>query len=269
VINALGAPQSLLLLGGTSDIGLALAEALIRDRCTRVVLAARPTPRRDAARDRLTGAGAGTSTGAGEGTSAGDGAGVRVETVDFDARDTAGHAATLKGAFDGGDLDLAVLAFGLLGDQERAEHDPAHALDIVETNYLGGVSTLAHLTQRMRDQGHGTIVVLSSFAARRPRRANYTYGSAKAGLDAYATGLGDALHGTGLRVVVVRPGFVSTKMTEHLKPAPLATTPQAVADAIIRGIRTGKDVIWAPAPVQLISAALAHLPRPLFRRLPL
>lgn len=250
MINALGAPQSLLLLGGTSEIGLALAERLVRDRCHRVVLAARPSPAREEARDRLTRLGA------------------EVRIVDFDAHEVDGHAAVVTEAFDGGDIDLTVLAFGLLGDQERAERDAAHAVELATVNYVGGVSALVHLAERLRGQGHGTIAVLSSVAAQRPRRANFAYGSAKAGLDAFATGLGDALHGTGVRVLVVRPGFVATKMTAHLPPAPMSTTPDAVAAVIVDALHRGSETVWAPPRLRLVMTALSHVPRALFRRLP-
>src|SRR4029450_11965014 len=96
----------------------------------------------------------------------------------------------------------------------------------------------------LRAQGHGTIVVLSSVAGERARRSNFVYGSTKAGLDAFFQGLGDSLVGTGASVMIVRPGFVHTKMTEGLDPAPLATTPEAVAEAIVRGLERGAQRGW-------------------------
>jgi decaprenylphospho-beta-D-erythro-pentofuranosid-2-ulose 2-reductase len=251
VINALGQPQSLLLLGGTSDIGLAIAERYVHDGARRVVLAARPSPRLEAAEARLRAAGA-----------------QDVTTLPFEAGDTAAHRPLVEHAFAGGDLDVVVLAFGLLGDQERAEADVDHALDVVSTNYTAAVSVGVPLAQRLRQQGHGALVVLSSVAGERPRRSNYLYGSAKAGLDAFATGLGEALRGTGVHVLVVRPGFVRTRMTEHLAPAPLSTTADAVAEAVVTGLRRGKQTVWVPGTMRFVMSGLRHLPRSVFRKLP-
>jgi decaprenylphospho-beta-D-erythro-pentofuranosid-2-ulose 2-reductase len=122
---------------------------------------------------------------------------------------------------------------------------------------------------RLRAQGHGTLVVLSSVAGERARRSNFVYGASKAGLDAFAQGLGDALHPTGVRVLVVRPGFVHTKMTTGLKAPPLSTTPEAVAAAIVTGLASGAHTVWVPGPLRFVFSALRHLPRPLFRRLDL
>jgi decaprenylphospho-beta-D-erythro-pentofuranosid-2-ulose 2-reductase len=111
-------------------------------------------------------------------------------------------------------------------------------------------------------------VVLSSAAGERVRRADFIYGSSKAGLDAFAQGLGDALYGTGVHVMVVRPGFVRTRMTAGLPPAPLATTPEAVATAIELGLRRRSETVWVPGTLRLVMSALRHAPRALFRRLP-
>ena len=150
-----------------------------------------------------------------------------------------------------GDFDLVLLAFGVLGDQEEAEHDGRAAVEIVEVNYLGAVSVAVPLAQRMREQGHGTIVVLSSVAGERARRSNFVYGSSKAGMDAFFQGLGDSLVGTGVQVMIVRPGFVHTKMTEGMDAAPLSTTPEAVADAIVHGLARGRETVWVPVDAAL------------------
>ncbi|MFZ5851930.1 MAG: decaprenylphospho-beta-D-erythro-pentofuranosid-2-ulose 2-reductase [Actinomycetota bacterium] len=250
MIDALGAPQSLLLLGGTSDIGLAIAEAYARRRPLRVVLAARPSPRLDAAAERLRGLGA------------------AVETLPFDATDRDGHGRVIDAARSGGDIDLAVVAFGQLGEPAQAERDPAAAVALAEVNYVAAVSVGVLLAEAMTRQGHGVIVALSSVAGERPRRSNFVYGSTKAGFDAFYTGLGDRLVGSGVRVVVVRPGFVRSKMTEGLPPAPLATTPQAVAEAVVGAVRSGRETVWVPAALRLVMSVLRHLPRAVFRRLP-
>lgn len=201
-----GAVQSVLVLGGTSEIGLATAHALVGRGARRVVLAGRRPGEMDSEAARLREAGA------------------DVSTLSFDAQNRSSHEAFAKEALAGGDVDLVLFAFGVLGDQARAEDEPEHALEILETNFIGSVSVALHLLPRLQQQGHGILVFLSSVAGERTRRSNFVYGSSKAALDAFAQGLGEAVRGTGLRVLVVRPGFVKTKMTSHLAPAPLSTT---------------------------------------------
>jgi decaprenylphospho-beta-D-erythro-pentofuranosid-2-ulose 2-reductase len=120
----------------------------------------------------------------------------------------------------------------------------------------------------MRQQGHGVVVALSSVAGERPRASNFVYGSTKAGLDAFYSGLADSLVGSGVSVLVVRPGFVHSKMTEGLAAAPLATTPEAVAEAIVGGVRSGRHTVWVPGAMRFVMSGLRHLPRAVFRKLP-
>ena len=251
MMDAVGTPESVLLLGGTSEIGLAVVERLAGDRPLRAVLAARPSARRDAAAERLRARGH------------------EVQVVDFEGADVTSHEATLERAFATGDLDVVVVALGVLGDQEQAWQDHAAALEQVQVNYTAAVSTGVLLAPRLRRQGHGAVVVLSSVAGERPRRSNFVYGSTKAGLDAFATGLGDALRGSGVNVLVVRPGFVATRMTAHLDPAPLSTTPEAVATAVVEGLRRRRETVWVPPALRLVMSVLRHLPRAVFRRLPI
>ena len=161
-----------------------------------------------------------------------------------------------------------LIAFGVLGDQARAEHDPAAALEIVQTNFTGTVSVTIPLVERLRAQGHGTLVLLSSVAGERVRRANFVYGSSKAGIDGYFQGLAASLASSGIHVMIVRPGFVHTKMTAGLKAAPLSVTADAVADAVVRGIARGSDVVWVPPAMRSVMFVLRHLPVAVFRRLP-
>jgi len=251
VIDAVGNPQSLLLLGGTSEIALATAARYAARRPLRVVLAARPSARLDKAAERL------------------DRLGAMVTTLPFDAADTASHPATIEKAFADGDIDLTLVAFGLLGDQEKAWTDHAAAVELAQVNYTGAVSVGVLLAQALQRQGHGTLAVLSSVAAERPRRSNFCYGSTKAGMDAFYTGLTEALLPAGVKVCVIRPGFVHTKMTAGMKPAPLSVTPEQIAEVIMDAVAQGRDQAWAPAPLRYIMSALRHIPRPIFRRLPI
>ena len=248
--DALGAVQTALVLGGTSEIAQATLRRLARDRCRRVVLAVRDPAAAEPLAETLRGDGLG-----------------EVHLVAFDAHDSAGHPAVIDQAVELlGDLDLVLLAFGVLGDQEAFDADPASAADAVSVNLAGAVSSGLAAANRLREQGHGTLVVLSSVAGERVRAENLVYGATKAGLDGFAQGLGDALQGSGARVMVVRPGFVHTRMTEGREPAPFATTPEAVADEIAKGLAKGADTVWAPPILRYVFSVMRHLPRPLWRK---
>jgi decaprenylphospho-beta-D-erythro-pentofuranosid-2-ulose 2-reductase len=250
--DALGTVQSVLVLGGGSDIALATCRRLA-PRARTIVLAARKPETLDAAVAELRRAGA-----------------QQVETVAFDATDYGSHDEFVRTTFDEyGDFDVVLVAFGVLGEQAQAERDGRTAREIVESNYLGAVSVGVPVARRLDEQGHGTIVVLSSVAGERARRSNFVYGSSKSGLDAFFQGLGDAVAGSGVRVLIVRPGFVHSKMTAGMKAAPLATTPDKVAGAIVDGLQRGHEVVWVPAALRWVMVVLRHLPRPVFRRLPL
>ena len=145
--------------------------------------------------------------------------------------------------------------------------DPDQAIHLAEVNYVAGVSMGLRVTAKLRRQGHGTLVVLSSVAAERGRASNFVYGSSKAGLDTFAQGLGDALAGTGVRVLVVRPGFVRTRMTAGLAEAPFACDPDDVGRAVARALRSGAQTLWVPAALRPVMSGVRHLPRPIFRRL--
>lgn len=243
----------MLVLGGRSEIGVAVAERLAGRDADTVVLAARRAHDLDAETARVRAAGA------------------VAETAEFDADDLAGHRPLLDEVLARhGRIDVAVVAFGILGDQARAETDAAHAAAIVHTDYLAQVHLLTELAQVLRAQGSGTLVVYSSVAGVRVRRANYVYGSAKAGLDGFASGLADALHGSGVRLVLIRPGFVIGRMTTGMSPAPLSSTSDQVADATVRAVRRGRGNadVWVPGALRLLFTALRLLPRPLWRRMP-
>jgi decaprenylphospho-beta-D-erythro-pentofuranosid-2-ulose 2-reductase len=252
MMDALGEPQSVLVLGGSSEIAVATVKALPRARLRRVVLAGRPSPALEAAVADLTALGI---------------SGVVAEA--FDATDTAAHRGFIDGVFAVGDVDVVLLAFGVLGDQAEAESDPDLAVAMATTNYTGAVSVGLHVARRLRAQGHGTLVVLSSVAGDRARRTNFVYGSTKAGLDAFAQGLGDALHGSGAHVLIVRPGFVRTRMSAGLPEAPMTINPEDVAATIVTALRKGKETVYAPGPLRFVMMGLKSVPRPVFRKLPI
>jgi decaprenylphospho-beta-D-erythro-pentofuranosid-2-ulose 2-reductase len=248
--NALGEPQTIVLLGGTSDIGRAIVDGLLSPSTRTVVLAGRrPDEMRAGELERT---------------------GLRVATVAFDATDTGAHDDLVRGlAAEHGDLDVVVLAFGQLVEQDELDDDPARAAELVTVNYTGAVSVGLAVAAQFRRQGHGRLIVLSSVAGERVRKGNFVYGSSKAGLDGFAQGLGDSLAGTGASVLVVRPGFVHSSMTEGMKAAPFATTPAAVADATVKALARGRRTVWVPGTLRVVFSVFRHLPGALWRRLPL
>jgi decaprenylphospho-beta-D-erythro-pentofuranosid-2-ulose 2-reductase len=249
----IAAPHRVLLLGGTSEIGLAIIRRLHREGPVSAVLLGRDQARMAEAAAALEADGVAP-------------VGVEVATAD----ELAGHAPAVENAFaQQGGADIVIAAIGLLGAQDGLDADPDEANAVMGVNFVGLGSLILHSLRRLRGQGSGTLIVLSSVAGERVRSSNAIYGAAKAGLDALAQGLSDSLAGSGVRVLVVRPGFVTTKMTAGLKPAPMATTPEAVAEAAVTALPTRAHTIWVPGRMRWVFAVLRHLPRPVFRRLPL
>ncbi|WP_018295493.1 SDR family oxidoreductase [Corynebacterium lubricantis] len=233
----------ILVLGGTSDIGIEIAQRLCAGRD--VVLAAR---RPEALEDNialLRAAGA-----------------KEVRTVAFEATDTDSH----RGLITAAQPTTAIVCFGILGDQQRAELDEHHAVEIAAVDYLAQVSVLTVLADEMTS---GDIIAFSSIAGWRARRANYVYGSTKAGLDAFCQGLTDRLHGTPVRLITARPGFVIGSMTEGMKPAIMSVTPDVVAKHVVDAMeKKGSRTVWIPRPLQLLAWIMNVVPRPIWRRMP-
>ncbi len=246
-------PTRVLLLGGSSEIGLAIVRRLAADGPLSAVLLGRDGERMRAAAAELQAAGVTP---------------VDIEVLDADDLDDHERAIDAAFAHDSG-VDIVVAAVGKLGGQEGLDTDRHEALEILRVNFIGVGSLMLSSLRRLRDQGRGTLVVLSSVAAERPRASNAIYGAAKAGVDSLAQGLGDSVAASGARVLVVRPGFVTTKMTAGLKPAPMSTTPEAVAEATAAGLASGAHTVWVPGRLRWVFALLRHLPRAVFRRLPL
>jgi decaprenylphospho-beta-D-erythro-pentofuranosid-2-ulose 2-reductase len=238
-----------LVVGGSSDIGLAIALRLAADGKVAAHLLGRDRARLDEAVGRLRAAGCDP-----------------VEVGLVEAGDLETHAEAVGRAFaESGGFEIVVLAVGTLGHGQGLDADPADLTRVLGVNFLGAGSLLIHCLRALREQGSGTLVVLSSVAAERPRRSNAVYGAAKAGLDALAQGLADGARGSGARVLVVRPGFVDTRMTAGLRRPPMATTTAAVAEATVRALGRRSHTIWVPGRLRYVFALLRHLPRPVFR----
>ena len=252
--NSFGEPQTIVLLGGTSDIGLAIVRELESAALRHVVLAVRNP---DSAEAQAAAAGLRSPK-------------VEVSVMAFDAVLSDTHSTFIDSTVAVvGDLDVVVMAFGVLGEQSAFDADPAAAARAVTVNYTGAVSVGLAVAARLRRQGHGRLVVLSSVAGERVRSSNFVYGSSKAGLDGFAQGLGDSLEGTGAKVLVVRPGFVHSAMTAGMAAAPFSTTPDKVAEATVKALRSGARTVWTPGILRVVFSVLRHLPGALFRRLPL
>ena len=164
--------------------------------------------------------------------------------------------------------DVAVCVVGMLGDQQRSERDAADAERVLRTNFVGPALLLGALAERFAARGSGILVGVSSVAGDRGRAANYVYGSAKAGLTAFLSGLRNRLAGSGVHVVTVKPGFVRTRMTAGMRlPAALTATPEEVAGAVARALRARRDVVyvrWIWRPIML---AVRALPERVFKRM--
>jgi decaprenylphospho-beta-D-erythro-pentofuranosid-2-ulose 2-reductase len=252
VYDAFGHPQSVVVLGGTSDIAREIVNVITGQRCRSVVLAGRDASALQRTADELS-----RSV-------------PNVATVTFDAKSIDDVDKTVRLCFEAANepVDLVIMAVGELGVQETDEEDPRRIAHMMTVNVTWPSAALAEVAAKLQRQGHGRIVVLSSVAGFRVRRSNFVYGSTKAGLDGFALGLGEAVRGTGISVHVVRPGFVHTKMTAGRPAAPFAVGPERVAQDIVRGLERGDAVIWSPGVLRYVFSVFRLLPQALWRRLP-
>ncbi|HXX90003.1 MAG TPA: SDR family NAD(P)-dependent oxidoreductase [Acidimicrobiales bacterium] len=250
--DAMGMPQTAVVLGGSSEIARAVLRALATTRLRHVVLAGRDEVSLAAAAKELEALGTD-----------------KVETRPFDVTDVEGHGAFARETAERlGHVDLVLVAAGVLGDQSTDEHDPLATARVLTTNTVGPAAAMVAFADVLRAQGTGRMVVLSSVAGVRVRRANFVYGASKAGLDGFAQGLAESLRGSGAGLMIVRPGWVATRMTAGREPGPMATTPDAVAADVVRGLERGAATVWSPAPLKFVFALLRLLPAALWRRLP-
>lgn len=249
--DALGRIQSVALFGGGSDIGLAaLTHLTAESPLDRVILAGRHPERFH------------------ELAATGGIPPQAVEVVDFDGSDRSNHGEIVDGIFRGGDVDVAVVAFGQLIREDGLDTDIPAALQMLDVNYTGAISTMMHAARALRTQGHGHLVVLSSIAGQRSRPDNYLYGSTRAGVDFVAQGMKTSLQQASVNLTIVRPGFVHSKMTEGWKPAPFAVTADQVGRVIAREVlHPGHTVVWVPPVMQLVARILRLLPGGLLAKL--
>lgn len=250
--NGVGVPQTIVLFGGTSDIGLATLKRLVKPGVSQIVLVSRDT---FAAERAVTTAAFAT----------GD---TEIVHIGFDASDASSMPSVVDAVVAAvGDVDIVIIAQGLLGEGHDYYEDPAGVIDVANVNFTGTMALLYAVASRMRSQGYGKIVLLSSVAGERVRKGNPAYGATKAGIDGFALALDHELVDAGVSVLVVRPGFVSTKMTAGMDKAPFSTTADAVADATVKAIASDRKIVWIPGILRWVFAVLRVLPLPIWRRI--
>ncbi len=252
--NGVGVAQNIVLFGGTSDIGDAVLRRIVKPGVARVVLVSRDI---DAAESRT-------------GDLADRFPDTEFHHVRFDAADSRSLPQVVAGVVEEiGDIDIAVVAHGLLNEGRDYFAHPEQLVEMADVNFTGTMVLMYSLAARLRAQGYGKIVLLSSVAGERVRRGNPAYGATKAGIDGFALALDHELEGSGASVLVVRPGFVTTKMTEGMKKAPFSTDAESVASVVERAIAADKKVVWAPGLLRWMFLVLKNLPLRVWRRLPL
>jgi len=167
--------------------------------------------------------------------------------------------------FDG--IDIALIAYAVQPTQQDAEQHAAMAEASMVVNFVSPALLLLALAPHFRGRGGGTIGTITSVAGDRGRKNNYIYGAAKGGLNRFLEGLRNSMHGAGVRVVDIRPGFVLTKINAHLnRGGPLWATPERVAPDIVKALRTGRPVLYTPWFWRIIMFVVRNITRPLYHR---
>jgi decaprenylphospho-beta-D-erythro-pentofuranosid-2-ulose 2-reductase len=250
--NGLGVPQTIALFGGTSEIGQEIVSQLIRPGVGDVALVSRNI---DAAQMF--------------GDSIGDDS-LSIHHIRFDGADARSMPSVVDEVTQSlGDIDVAIIAQALLCDGVDVLKNPLDVVDMCDVNFTATLTLLSSLAAQMKKQGYGRIVLLSSVAGERVRKANPAYGATKAGIDAFAQALDHELEGSGASILIVRPGFVTTKMTAGMRKAPFSSDAATVAKATVAAIDTHRRVIWVPGLLRFVFMAFRHLPTGVWRRLPL
>jgi len=242
--------KRILILGATSAMASAVAEELAPTGA-QFFLVARHPEKLSAIRSNLQVRGAAS-----------------VATSALDLNDTAAHPALLQSAVDAlGGLDLVLIAHGILGDQQQAEADFATAEAILQTNFLSAVSLITWLANYLEKQRSGTLAVIGSVAGDRGRKSNYVYGASKGALAIFLDGIRNRIDRAGVQVLTIKPGFVATPMTAHLKQGPLFASPRTVARGILKAVASRKDVVYVPGFWRPIMLIIRHIPGSIFKKL--
>jgi len=242
-------PRTVAVVGGSSELAEATVLQFLGRRQAEVALLGRSSERLAEVAGRLRRAGA-----------------LGVETLPAEAEEPGSVAAALRQAAALlGRLDLVLVAIGALDPPDADGTDPEAVRRGFVVNALAPAEAGAEAARLLRAQGGGSLVLLSSMAAIRPRRAHVVYGPAKAGADAYFRALGQVLEPDGVFVMVVRPGFVRGRMTTGRPAMPLATDPDTVGRAVVEGFERAERLVYVPSELALVARAIAVLPEPLWR----
>jgi len=244
-IDAFGRPQTVLLLGATSDIGRAIIARMVDAKGGTAILAGRDPKRHQ-----------------------GKPLGTETHHLYFDAADFSSHEKFFSETFAEHPLiDTVILAFGVLHNQDEIDEDPDLAVEMANVNHVGAGSALLHAANHLRHRGGGQIVVLSSVAGLRPRQSNYVYGASKAGIDFLARGLSRSVAAADVHILLVRPGFVHSKMTAGMVSRPFSVTPETVAKAVVDALARRDRVVWVPGILRWVMGAVRLLPQSIVDRL--
>ncbi len=195
---------------------------------------------------------------------------VQTLPLSFDARAFSTHPGLIaKVEEELGPLDVALLAFGEMGDQLRSQEEFSEALQVIEVNYTGAVSLCESIAARMQARGRGSILGISSVAGERGRQSNYFYGSAKGAFTRYLQGLRNRLHPEGVHVLTAKLGFVDTKMTFGMESKIPIASPEQVSRALFKAQQRRQDLLFYPPFWEGIMSVIRHIPEGLFKRLSL
>lgn len=164
-------------------------------------------------------------------------------------------------------LDIAYLCWGVLGDDRLAQSDPQRCAQLIHENFVSMAQLCTLLTPKFETQKKGTIAIITSVAGDRGRQSNYVYGSAKAGMSAFAQGLRNRLHHSGVRVMTIKPGPVRTPMIAHLKTGILTASPRSVGEVIARHLIAPRDILYAPWYWRWIMLIVTYIPEFVFKKL--
>lgn len=248
MLNAFRSPQSVALIGATSDIGQAIIKAMPHENLEWVYAAARDSKRATKSLgDLLPGR-------------------TNLVGINFQAEKTQSNTDLVDQLFAHGDLDIAIIAIGVLGNDPELD-EVSNALEVMNINYVASSHLMLLLAEKMKSQGHGQIEIISSFAQTRPRVDNFIYGSSKAGLDFMARGLNEKLQGTGVSICILRPGFVRTRMTKLMPEAPFSVNADSVGKLAVKLLRDDESIGYAPSILKYVASVFKVLPSSIFGKL--
>ena len=241
-------PQRVLIVGGGSEIGSALARAWLAQGAEEFILVSRPESSVDVLVQEI------------------ERSGRTAKVLSMDALDRSSIAPMIEAAWSVGDIDMVVISIGLLGDQRAIESDPGLAWEVLSVNATASIQIALEAANRLEAQQYGSLILLSSVAGLRGRRDNYVYGASKAALDAFGEGLQQRLSNSGVKVLIARPGYVRSRMSAGVPAAPFAVSVDRSRDQILGAVARGDSVVWIPPVLGLFFFLIRFMPRKAWAR---